>query len=87
MRLAYCRDHNGNLYDISARFAETFKCSGINWLGTRAPTKANGEKRCACHRVYANTKLGTHIVLLLARIYEKKIYNIYIIYIYVIFFK
>lgn len=31
LRLAYCRSHNGNLRDISARFPrDAFKCTGIN---------------------------------------------------------
>lgn len=41
LRLAYCRDHNGNLRDISARFPrDACKCSGIN--------RPNGRGRAAC---------------------------------------
>jgi len=44
-RLAYCRDHNGNLRDISGRFAGTrSNVAELTGTGVRAPRREGWEK-------------------------------------------
>jgi hypothetical protein len=54
-RLAYCRDHNGNLRDISGRFAGTrSNVAELTGPGVRAPRRGRrGGKKVRASRIRA----------------------------------